>query len=530
MSTQRPSQPSPNPFRFSNGSQNTVSTIERLHRGSMTSSQLQQPPIAASGKAHKLENNNSPAANNDDSDRESGRAKEYGFWAPELAALRKEYLIGIARLTAMVTILVWGVLGIYWGGLWTASSKVHNLTAYIINRDGPTGIIGNTTQNALLGSMHLKWQVIDPTLYPDAASIEQAIATDEKAWLAVEVTQDVSSRLSTARTNGDASWNSQDTVIIYYSEARANTVIPGMVVSPTLKVLESAFANMTVTLAQQYLRSAMTNTTALEAVERAPQTLVTPVIVTAQNLRAWDQTVATAPTFVGLIYVVILALNVTLGNFGMRQAIQGKLKLSSMIAMRIIIPVIVYLFLSFQYAMLNLPFKLHFDGWKLGFGAGFLTFVAATWCGMTVLGLIIECVLAIVGSAFIGFFLILLIIANVVTVVYPIPMMPAFFRYGYAMPFYHLKNIYVHIVYNTSKHILVLYHFGILFAWIAMLLATFPLWIVLERRRGIKAQEKAAEEAANKAEQPNDSSAPPSRQYDHEQGDEKVQHTSVGQP
>ncbi|KAE8209558.1 hypothetical protein CF319_g9484 [Tilletia indica] len=54
----------------------------------------------------------------------------------------------------------------------------------------------------------------------------------------------------------------------------------------------------------------------------------------------------------------------------------------------------------------DLPFKLHFDGWKFGFGAGFFTFVAATWCDITVLGLIIECVLAIVSSAFIGFFLI----------------------------------------------------------------------------------------------------------------------------
>ncbi|CAD6893015.1 unnamed protein product [Tilletia controversa] len=505
-----PQQHSTDTFRLGNSSssERTVSVNEWNREDAMAPTSSQVPRLSRSppAKSRGLDNakddgdairpigSESAPPVPKENDVDGGGGLE--FWAPQLATLRKEYLIGLVRLCGLLTLLIWGVLAIYWGGLWRASSELPNLTAFLIDRDTPGGVIGNTTRNALFGSMHsspshLNWKLIDPTTYPDPASIEQAIAADEKAWIAVEVSQDVSLRLAVARASGDASWNPHETVTMYFSEARANTAIPGMVVAPTQRILEAAFAEMTISLAQQYLRSITANTSALEAIERAPQTLVTPVILTPQNLRVWDQTVATAPTFVGLIYVVIIALNVALGNFGMRQEIQSKLKISSLIAMRLVIPIVVYLFLSFQYAMLNLPFRLHFDGWHLGFGAGFLTFVAATWCGMITLGLIIECVLTLIGPALVGLFLILLIISNVVTVVYPIPLMPAFFRYGYAMPFFHLRSIYVHVVFNAGKHILVLYHFGVLFAWIAVLLATYPLWIVLERRRGAKAREKA---------------------------------------
>ncbi|KAE8226323.1 hypothetical protein CF319_g1068 [Tilletia indica] len=420
----------------------------------------------------------------------------YGFWAPEIANERKAYLIGIARLTALITILIWGVLAIYWGSLWKATEKTGELDAWIINRDTTGGIVGNTTISVLLDSktnneaMHLNWRVVSPADYPTSADVQHAVAVDEKAWIAVEVMQDVSNRLISARANGDASWSPQGQVMMYISEARANTVVPGYVLSPTQRRLQMAYASMANQLAGQYYTQIAGNATALSALARAPQTVSTPIIPTPDNLRPYNQPVATAPTFVGLIYVVIIALNVTLGNFGMRQPIQHKLKISSLIAMRFAIPIIVYLILSFNYSMLNLPFKLNFNGWGLGYGAGFMTFVAATWCGMIVLGLIIECAVSIVGPNFIGFFLILLIIANVSVVVFPIPLQPHFYRYGYALPFPHLKSIYTCLIFNTGRHILLLYHFGVLWGWMVVIALTFPIWIILERKRATPGSKK----------------------------------------
>ncbi|KAK0557624.1 hypothetical protein OC844_005547 [Tilletia horrida] len=414
--------------------------------------------------------------------------RQYSFWAPEIAKERKAYLTGIAQSTFLITLLIWGVLSIYWGSLWKATSKTGSLDGWIINRDGADGVIGNATTSVLLQSklndepMHLNWQVINPSDYPTAADIEQAIAVDEKAWIAVEVTQDVSARLFSARANGDASWSPEGQVVMYVSEARSNTVIPGYVVAPTQRRLQTALSTLAAQLAGQYLTQVAGNATALQALARAPQTISNPVIPVEENLRPWSQPVATAPTFVGLIYLVIITLNVTLGNFNFRQGIQNKLKIRSLIAMRFLVPFIIYFVLAMMYTMLNLPFKLDFNGWHLGFGAGFMTFFVATWCGMLVLGLTVECAVSLIGPQFIGFFLVLLIIANVSVVVFPIPLTPHFYRYGYALPFPHLRAIYTTIVFNTGRHILLLYHFGVLWAWLLVIALTFPIWIVLERK------------------------------------------------
>ncbi|KAK0564209.1 hypothetical protein OC861_004409 [Tilletia horrida] len=426
-----------------------------------------------------------------DDDTESTRL--YGFWAPELAKQRKEYLINIARLTLLISLLVWGVFSIYWGSLWKTYEHTGALTAWIINRDSSNGLIGNTISEVLLNStrnnepMHLKWVVVNPNDYPTYADVEYAIAAKEDAWIAVEITQDLTNQLALARANGDASWSPQGKVNLFYSEARANTAIPGLVLSPTQRRVQQAIGEVSAMMAGEYLASIAGNATALTALARAPQTIGSPLAATPVNLRPWNQPVATAPTFVGLIYIVILSLNVTMGNFTFRQNIQKRLKFSSLVYMRFLVPIVVYLVLSFMYTMLNLPFKLDFNGWHLGFGAGFMAFVVSTWVGMIVLGLVVECAISIVGPQFIGFFLVLWIIANVAVVVYPIPLTGVFFRYGYALPFPHLKSIYTTIVFNTGKHINILYHFGVLWAWLVVLLVTFPVWIWLERRRALKA-------------------------------------------
>ncbi|CAD6972983.1 unnamed protein product [Tilletia controversa] len=411
----------------------------------------------------------------DQSTEDDSHPQLYNFWAPELAQERKTYLAGIAKLTFLIILLIWGIMAVYWGSLWKANTKTGELEAWIINRDSAGGTIGNTTISALLESKlnnefkHLNWQVIDPAQYPTAADVQHAVAVDEKAWMAVEITQDVTARLFTARANGDASWSSQGQVMMYYSEARSNTAVPGYVLSPTQQLLTMTFSRLASQLAADYLTQIAGNATAVSALARAPQTIANPIVATPENLRPFNQPVATAPTFVGLIYIVILALNVTLGNFGMRQAIQSKLKISSLIAMRFLIPITMYLVLSFNYSMLNLPFQLDFNGWKLGYGAGFMTFAAAT-CN---------------SSAS-------LIIANVSTVVLPTALQPHFYRYGYALPFFHLKSIYTCIIFNTGKHVLILYHFGILWVWFLILGLTFPIWIILERKRLTPAAKVAA--------------------------------------
>lgn len=56
------------------------------------------------------------------------------------------------------------------------------------------------------------------------------------------------------------------------------------------------------------------------------------------------------------------------------------------------------------------------------------------------------------------------------------------------MPFYNLKAIYTTIIFDVGKQIHILKHIGILWAWLAVLLLTFPFWIFHEQRGSLKAR------------------------------------------
>jgi len=59
---------------------------------------------------------------------------------------------------------------------------------------------------------------VDPNDYPTVVEIEHAIAVSESAWIAVEIKQDLTSGLESARDSADASWNPADGIQLYYSE------------------------------------------------------------------------------------------------------------------------------------------------------------------------------------------------------------------------------------------------------------------------------------------------------------------------
>jgi hypothetical protein len=247
--------------------------------------------------------------------------------------------------------------------------------------------------------------------------VEQGIAVDQDAWIAVEILQDASALLTTAQTNADASWNPNSVVQVYYSEARNQQTVDGIVLNSARGVLTTAMAQINTALAAQYLRANSANSAALTAIAtNAPQTISGPVASSYINLRPWNHSVAIAPTYVGLIYAMILAFNVTMANFAMRQGIQRKLRFKSLVMMRIFVPMTSYIFISLMFSLLNVPFKLPFGGMGLTsdpYGAGFMIWWCFTFLGMSVLGLCTEAFISLVGPPFIGFALVAFIILNV---------------------------------------------------------------------------------------------------------------------
>ena len=60
----------------------------------------------------------------------------YGFWSPEIADARKQYIKMSILSCLLIIVALLGVLSIYWGALWKSSELVHNLHGYIVDFDG----------------------------------------------------------------------------------------------------------------------------------------------------------------------------------------------------------------------------------------------------------------------------------------------------------------------------------------------------------------------------------------------------------
>lgn len=410
---------------------------------------------------------------------------KHTFFAPELRELRKKYYPPVIFATVLMMVVIWLLFSIYWASVYRVRDNTKNLIGYIINRD--SGQIGDAVQGALLDSMrtqyqHLHWIVHSPQEFPTRESIEHAVDPNYWTWMVVEIMENATQKLTTARANGDASWNPQDVVTMIYSTARNYQTVPSSVLQPTQMVLQQAVQKLSASMASQYLASIAGNRAAIEALSRAPQTVANPVGIGQLDMRPWDVPLAIAPTFVGLIYMIILTFQIVMASFQARLPVQNYLTLRSIVALRFLTPVLAYIPISLMYSLINVAFRVPF-GRVFPYGGGFMAWWAISYTGMLVCGLTLESVMTVLGPRFVGVFMIFFIITNVSVSNFEVEQMPSFFKYDYAMPFYQLRHMYLTILFNTGKHILILKYIGILWAWLLMIALTMPIFIWWERRQ-----------------------------------------------
>ncbi|EPQ27589.1 uncharacterized protein PFL1_04727 [Pseudozyma flocculosa PF-1] len=426
------------------------------------------------------------------------RPASEGFWSPRLKAQRKLYLITMLRVTVAVSVVIWGIVSIFWGSVWKQTDLSPHLNGWIVNRDAGN-TIGDSIQSALLEANagpkpHVTWSVVDPARYPTTADLDYQVIRQLSTYIVVEVQANSTQRLAAARQAGDASWDPSSVVSLIYASGRNNMVVPSLVFSPAQQVVQRAITRLSSQLAADFFRAPPPNVAALVAA--APQTVASPIVAVPRDLRRFDQPVATAVLLVGLVLLLIMAFLSTMANFGARQPLQPFLAYRSLVAMRILVPLLSYFFISLMMTTLNVAFQLPYGRALSSYGAGFMTWWAVTFVGLAVLGLATECFISLVGPQFIGFCLVFFIVINVSTASLPIEVSPSFYRYGYAMPFYNLRSIYNIIIFDVGKTQTIAKYTGILLAWLVVILATFPIWIWLETRRAAKARSAQANKGA----------------------------------
>merc|ERR1712130_309690 len=136
-----------------------------------------------------------------------------------------------------------------------------------------------------------------------------------------------------------------------------------------------------------------------------------------------------------------------------------------------------------MYALLNTAYELPYGAAFDTYGEGFVVFWLCTYCAVIVFFWALNSVITVITPRFIVIFFVTFLITNVSTVHDPVQSMNPFYFYGYMMPFYNLRQIYAYIWFDSGERNEILKHMGVIWAWAAVLLLTYPFSIWFDYRR-----------------------------------------------
>ncbi|KAJ7198449.1 hypothetical protein GGX14DRAFT_181124 [Mycena pura] len=405
-----------------------------------------------------------------------------------VATARTVYLRTLAIGVVGVGVIVFSMCAIYWGSIWVTPHRA--LPGWIVDFDGDvvgravTRTLGGRPGNA--GTNGIVWQVVAASAFPRGVSqLEDAIA-EEKTWAAVAINPGASSNLLAALSDVDSSYNSSLAMTFIGSEARSEAEYRNIILPFISSQLEKASRAFALDFARNISTSANANASAL--LSTAPQIITEPISYAIKNVRPFDVPVASAVTFVGLIYLLILAFFVLLVSNAARVAsgLEQRLTLGSLIWVRLLTAIGAYFFVALFYALLSCAFRLPL-GRRFG-KAGFVIFWMLNWVGMAACGLALEAIATLLTVRFVPLFLIFWIISNMSVAGYPLEVLPRAYSFGYAYPFYNMERAVRTIVFGTKDNVGL--NFGILIAWVAVSCITLPLFQWWRRRGDVAAHRR----------------------------------------
>ncbi|WWC72650.1 uncharacterized protein I206_106614 [Kwoniella pini CBS 10737] len=430
---------------------------------------------------------------------------KWGIGSKNIKEARWKAIKKGAFLFGFITLWLWICLSIFWGSTYRLTSFLPSLTVHVIPLDtpsstsylnGPITEQMQTVANQPPSIVHLGYQMQDPSNYPNGLEDVRRSVIAQDCWAAIVINANASSAWTNALNNGDASYDPNGAIGIYYSSARFYQVVLLYFDSLITRDLASPLATARSQALQAFIGTTNTNTNALTNAAIVPQAIGVGFGYTIFDVRpiqnsAWA---GAAPMEASLIYFIIFAFYICLfgGMARMKSGLQSRLKMSSMFALRLGWPLLAYFFISLWETLIIRAWQVPLTDY-LG-RAGFVTLWALNYITIIACGLAMETVLAIVGMAWLPFFLILWIILNITSSFYPIEMMPNFYRFLRWMPFVHNVEAYKIIAFGTNLQHRLGLHFGIIFAVIGVELICFPLALLFERWNSDKSQRKQIEQ------------------------------------
>ncbi|KAK0485965.1 hypothetical protein IW261DRAFT_1453011 [Armillaria novae-zelandiae] len=401
---------------------------------------------------------------------------------PEFIEARLKFIKMMALRTVLMIMAIFAYFSIYWGALWKVPARP--LEGWIIDFDGSR--IGSTVKEELLkqSDNRITWQIHSTQGFNNTNDVVIAVV-EEECWVAVTISAGATARLNATLVSGDGSYNSSAAITIIAIEARNENAYRTFIRPSVETSVQNIVHSFAVEIAAEI--QAQKNLTALLSVP--PSTLVQPIYYTLDNVRPFDVPVATAVSFVGLIYLLILSFYIVNSGSLARQVsgLERMLTFRSLIQLRLLTPLLLYLVISCFYALLSLAFRLPFER-KFG-RSGFIVYWMLSFCGMSAVGLALEALMPLFTAKFIQLFLMLWIISNISTCLLPLDILPGLYAYGHAAPFYNISRAVRTIVFSTRNE--VGKNFGVLVAWIVVSCLTMPLIQWYRRREQVQSWQKS---------------------------------------
>lgn len=194
-----------------------------------------------------------------------------------------------------------------------------------------------------------------------------------------------------------------------------------------------------------------------------------------------------------IIFGFHVALFLFIGRIPLQFIRKKKLAISyrSLLLLRFVPVTIAYFFLSLWYSLINVTFSVPMNGnghSGLSSGAGFMganstllpcfplrlprrltsyhaVFWALNFLTLGSLGLAMESAVTVLGLKFLPFFLISWIIVNITSSFFPISLMQTFYRFGYALPFWHSTTADKYLFWGARNRLAL--NFGVLIAYVS---------------------------------------------------------------
>lgn len=128
----------------------------------------------------------------------------------------------------LLTIWLWGCLSIFWGSVYKLTTGLPAINVYFVTFDNDANALLNqpiTEQANYLANLpasmpHLGWQVRQASDYPNGLEDVRQEVLHQKSWATVVVNANATSAWRNAIRNGDANYDPNGAIGIYYMGAR----------------------------------------------------------------------------------------------------------------------------------------------------------------------------------------------------------------------------------------------------------------------------------------------------------------------